>query len=328
MIKKTPSNPDQEVSTVSPAQRVELVGPTGQGNEKGNSSRSASFSIPRTMSKYQLDVVIVGAMIVLVLLIFAAVFWRQIAPHDPLKQHLENRLLPPMPWPGSSSAHILGTDTLGRDLLSNILYGLQMSLQIGAMAVIVAAIVGCVTGLVSGYFGGIVDILFMRFVDLRMAIPGLLIAMLIAVLWGTSLVKMMVLIAFISFTNFARVIRGETLSVCNRDFVEAAQAIGAKPFRIMLRHVLPNVASSLLIMTVLQLPSAILIEATLSFLGFGLPIEIPSLGRLVNKGYNVLIAGYWWYSIFPGLAILILVMSVNIIGDWLREYLDPRLREA
>lgn len=295
------------------------------------SKRSSSHpgerpSTSRLIRKYRLDPVTIFGIVLLLLLILTAIFAQYIVPHDPMKQNLRQRLLPPVPLSGSSSAHLLGTDSLGRDLLSNIILGLQISLKVGVAAIIIAATAGFATGMVAGYFGGIVESVLMRLVDLSKSLPSLLMALFVSVLWGRGMGKIIVIIAFTVWGSFARLVYGKTLSIRNELYIESARAIGAPHTRILLRHIFPNLTELLIVTSTLYLPWTILAEATLSFLGVGLPVGIPSLGRLVHKGQKVLIVGFWWISIFPGLILFIIVMAMNIVGDWLREYLDPRLR--
>jgi peptide/nickel transport system permease protein len=283
-------------------------------------------------------VAILSAAMMLILLLAAALApW--IAPQNPFdvaNLSLLNSFIPPLPAEGSDWAFPLGTDEQGRDMLSAIMFGMRVSLVVGVAAVIFAVAIGVAVGLVAGYVGGITDAVLMRAADVQLTFPAILMALLIAGVVGAVLpqsmhatVQLYVLIFAIGISRwpqFARTVRGSTLVERNRDYVMAARLIGLKPARIMLTHILPNVLGPVLVVGTLTLGLAILDEATLSFLGVGLPPTQPSLGTLIRIGDDFLFSGQWWVTIFPGAALVMLVLSINLLGDWLRDALNPRLR--
>lgn len=263
----------------------------------------------------------------LVLLVTTALFAPVLAPHPPTDQVLSKRLLPPAWLPGGSSEHLLGTDKFGRDVLSRVIHGARVSLAVSLIAVFVAGSIGTTVGLVAGYAGGIVDMLLMRLVDVKLAIPLIVIAIVLASVYGPSFTNVILVIGLLLWPIYARQIRGETLAIKHQDFVALARVAGRSSASIILRHILPNVVPSLLVLATLQVGSIILTEATLSFLGVGLPPPQPAWGLMVADGRG-LIASAWWVSLFPGLAILLTVLSLNLLGDWTRDRLDPKLRQA
>jgi peptide/nickel transport system permease protein len=242
-----------------------------------------------------------------------------IAPYDPLAQDLGSRLEPP------SAAHWLGTDQLGRDLLSRILYGSRISLVIGVVVVGLAGIFGTFVGLVAGYASGLVDEALMRLTEVFLAFPPLILAMAIAGALGPSLTNAIIAIAAVTWAVYARLARGQLLSLRRREYVEAARSIGASPSRILLRHLLPNALAPLLIQASFDMGAAIISAAGLSFIGFGAQPPTPEWGVMISEGRNF-ISTHLWLSLFPGLAILLAVGAFNLLGDGLRDVLDPRLR--
>lgn len=245
-----------------------------------------------------------------------------ISPWDPQAQDLGRRLLPPT-WFGG--AHPVGTDAVGRDLLSNILHGLRVSLIFGVLSIAISVALGVTAGVAAGYYRGRLDGLFMRAADMQLSLPFLLVALAAAAIWGRGLYKLIVVIGVIGWAEFARTVRGSTLAVREKEFVEAARALGAVDRRIMARHILPNVLTPVIVLISVAMPRVIVAEATLSFLGLGVPLTTPSLGLLIDGGYKYLFSGAWWPSIMPGLALMFLVVGINLVGDWLRDALDPRL---
>lgn len=245
---------------------------------------------------------------------------------NPVRGSLTARLTPPT-WTGllSPGAHPLGTDPLGRDILSRIIYGSRATLLVAATAVILGGIVGVTLGIVAGWFGGIVDRIIMRLVDIQLAFPLLLLALLVVAALGPSLTNIILVLALTSWVRYARIIRGQVLSVREREFVQSARAIGASGVRIMVRHLLPNVLTPAFVVATLELARVIIMDAALSFLGLGIQPPAPSWGRMLAEG-RTYIATAWWIVTFPGLAIVFTVLSVNLVGDWLRDYFDPRQR--
>lgn len=273
------------------------------------------------------------------ILILAAILAPWIAPQDPTNVanlSLLNSFNPPLPLEGSDWAFPLGTDEQGRDMLSAIMFGSRISLIVGAAAVIFAVVVGVAVGLLAGYAGGMIDAFLMRAADVQLTFPSILMALLVdgvvsAVLPQTmhATLQIYVLIFAIGISRwpqFARTVRGSTLVERNKDYVMAARLIGLGQVRIMATHILPNVLGPVLVLGTLTLGLAILDEATLSFLGVGLPPTEPSLGTLIRIGDDFLFSGQWWVTIFPGFALVLMVLSINLLGDWLRDALNPRLR--
>jgi len=245
-----------------------------------------------------------------------------IAPWDPQAQDLNRRLLPPT-W--LRGPHPLGTDAVGRDLLSNILFGLRVSIVFGIFTIAISVALGVAAGVASGYYRGRIDAFFMRAADMQLSLPFLLVALAIAAIWGRGLHKLIIVVGVIGWAEFARTVRGSTLAIREKDFVEAARALGAVDRRIMGRHILPNVLTPVIVLISVAMPRVIVTEATLSFLGVGVPLTTPSLGLLIDGGYKYLFSGAWWPSIMPGLALMVLVVGINLVGDWVRDVLDPRL---
>lgn len=281
----------------------------------------------------------VVAAIVAFTMIGAAFLAPWIAPHDPFdlaSLELLNSLLPPAWWAGGDPSFLLGTDDQGRDLFSSILYGTRTSLIVGGVSVGIAVIVGVLFGLLAGYIGGLLDAIIMRIVDIQMTFPAIMVALLIDGISRGILPRdqhdqlaMFVIIFALSLSiwpQVARTVRASTMVEKNREYVQASQVIGVMPFVIMLRHVMPNVMGPVLVIATINLGVAVLGEATLSFLGVGIPATQPSLGTLIRIGNGFLFSGELWIVIFPGLTLALLVLAVNLLGDWLRDILDPKLR--
>ena len=278
--------------------------------------------------------------LVVVLLIFGAVFAPLIAPHnpyDPATLNLLNGFTPPMqPSPMTGETFWLGTDGQGRDMFSTILYGMRVSLFVGFMAVLFAMVLGVSLGLIAGYVGGWIESVIMRIADVQLTFPAILVAMLIfGIAKGFTPVHLrdqmaiwvlILAIGLSDWVQFARVVRGATLVEKNKEYVQAARLIGRRRSAIMMRHILPNVLGPVLVIATISLALAIIAEATLSFLGVGAPPTQPSLGTLIRIGQGFLFSGEWWILLFPGLTLLALALSVNLLGDWLRDALNPRLR--
>jgi peptide/nickel transport system permease protein len=256
--------------------------------------------------------------------VLAALLAPLLMPHDPLAQDVARRLKPPG-YTNATGMYLLGTDGLGRDILSRLIAGAQVSLLVGASGALISAVVGTSLGLVSGYFGGWVDSLIMRLVDIWQAIPFTVLAIAIVVILGPSLQNVILVLGITSWVNYARVIRAETLALRNGELVIAARVLGAGDARILVRHLWPQVTPSVIVLTSLLVASMILFEASLSFLGLGVQPPTPSWGNMVLDGVEPIRVA-WWVSFFPGLAILLAVMGINMLGDWLRDVLDPRQR--
>jgi peptide/nickel transport system permease protein len=247
---------------------------------------------------------------------------------SPTRSSLTARMVAPT-WASlfSPGAHPLGTDELGRDILSRILYGSRTTLLIAAGAVVLGGVVGTLLGIVAGYYRGMVDRILMRIVDIQLALPLMLLALLVVAAVGASSQNLVVVLALTSWLRYARIIRGQVLALREREFILSAHAIGAGTWRIMIKHLLPNVMTPVLVIATLELARIIIMDAALSFLGLGVQPPSPSWGRMLADG-RVYITTAWWIVTFPGLAILLTVLSVNLLGDWLRDYFDPKLRTA
>jgi peptide/nickel transport system permease protein len=264
----------------------------------------------------------VGFLIVLSI-VFISIFAPYIAPHDPAQMNPSVMLKPPVWMEGGEEGYILGTDNLGRDLLSRILYGSQISLLVGICAVIVAGIIGVAVGLIAGYYGGFLDNALMRIVDAFLAIPGILFILVVIGVFGPSLITLILVLGATNWVTYARVVRGEVLSIKEREFVKAAKSIGTRHRKIILQHILPNVFSSFIVISTLSVATTIILEASLSFLGLGIQPPTVSWGGMLSAGRNYL-ATSWWVATFPGIAITITVFGIIFLGDWLRDVLDPR----
>ena len=258
--------------------------------------------------------------------VFLALFGEAIAPYGPTTIDLANARLPPF-WAGDGSTQfLLGTDELGRDVLSRVIAGARVSLGVAVVTIAVGGIVGTTLGIWAGYAGRLTDIVIMRVVDGFLAFPAILIALVFSVTIGPGFGVVVLVLALMLWSRYARLIRGEVLSLRDRDFVNLARVAGASPFRIVLVHIFPNVLSTFLVLSTLQVGWAITVEATLSFLGAGVPPPDPTWGGMVAGGQDLL-RREWWVSVFPGVAIGAVVLSFNLLGDWIRDALDPKLRQ-
>ncbi|MFN3825486.1 MAG: ABC transporter permease [Pseudorhodobacter sp.] len=269
---------------------------------------------------------VIPVAILLLVLVIPAFFATWIAPHDPYVSNLRARLVPPVGF-GGTWDYPLGTDRLGRCMLSRILHGAKYALGISMVGIFLGAVLGTVLGLISGYVRGWVDVVIMRLVDITFALPSILLALALAAISGPSFGLVVLVVIFVIWGFFARQVRAETLSLRERDFVARARVAGASGPRIVLRYILPNIANTIIVLATLQIGVVIILEATLSFLGIGIPRPAPAWGLLVADGRQLIVSS-WWISLFPGLAILLTVLSVNLLGDRLRDWLDPKLRQA
>ena len=262
---------------------------------------------------------------IVVLTAILAIFADVITPHAPLAVNPREAATPPVLSAESNSDYVLGTDRKGRDIMSRLMWGTRVSMAVAAASIALGGTVGTILGLIAGYRGGWLDALIMRLVDSTLAVPSILLALVLAITVGPSFWIVVVVIAFTVWARYARLVRGETLALRERDFVALARISGAPERYIMIRHILPNLSSSLIVLSTLQVGWAILIEASLSFLGAGIPPPTPTWGGMVAEGRNY-IETYWWISMFPGIAIMLIVLAFNLFGDWLRDIWDPRLR--
>jgi peptide/nickel transport system permease protein len=265
--------------------------------------------------------------LVIFLFVFMAVFGELLAPYSPNEVILQNKFLPPFFQSGGSLDHPLGTDMMGRDMLSRIMVGARPSLIAALVVIVLGGLGGTALGILSGYYGGIVDGILMRTADAALSFPILLAAMLLSVVFGPSMENVVISISVIIWSRYARVIRGEVLHVKEQGFVAQARVAGASGFRIMFYHIFPNIRHTMLVMLTLQVGFIIIMEASLSFLGAGIPPPTPVWGSLIAKGREYITMA-WWIPFFPGLCLALVCLSFNILGDWLREILDPKLRQV
>jgi peptide/nickel transport system permease protein len=266
------------------------------------------------------------AVILLLIVTFTAIFGPSLAPHDPNRQDIIARLRRPM-----QTAHrghvrfLLGTDGLGRDVLSRLLYGARVSLTVGLIAVLVGGTLGSLLGMISGYFGGWIDDIIMRLADIQLAFPFILLAIIFMLVLGPGVFNLILVLGIGQWVTYARIARGQTILQREKEYIEAAKALGQGTPGILLTGILPNILSPLIIIASFNIASVILAEAALSFLGLGVPTTVPSWGGMLAESREQLLSGRWWLAVFPGAAIMITVLSFNILGDWLRDCLDPRL---
>ena len=276
--------------------------------------------------------------VVALVCIFCAFFAPWVAPHNPFDLatlELGDARLPPAWQAEGSSKYLLGTDDQGRDILSALMYGARISLVVGLASVLLSLLVGVSLGLLAGFKGGWVDAALMRLCDVMLSFPAILVALLIAGVGralfpnaheGLAFGVLIISISLTGWVQYARTVRGSTLVERNKEYVQAARVTGVSPLRIMRRHVLPNVTGPVMVLATIQVATAIITEATLSFLGVGAPPTSPSLGTLIRVGNDYLFSGEWWITVFPGLMLIVIALSVNLLGDWLRDALNPRLR--
>ena len=282
--------------------------------------------------------VAIGAAFIAIACLFCACFAEWVAPHNPFDlaslELLDSRL-PPSWMEGGSPKYLLGTDDQGRDLLSALMYGARISLFVGLASVLLSLLIGVGLGLLAGFVGGRVDSFIMRICDVMLSFPAILVALLIDGVAkarfphapeSLSFMVLVLAIAMTGWMQYARTVRGSTLVERNKEYVQAARVIGVRPWRIMFRHVLPNVMGPVLVLATIHVAGAITIEATLSFLGVGVPPTTPSLGTLIRVGNDFLFSGEWWIALWPGCMLVLITLSVNLLGDWLRDALNPRLR--
>lgn len=279
------------------------------------------------------------SLLITLVMLFSALFAGWIAPYDPFDLasfDLSNAFLPPAWCEGGSSVFLLGTDDQGRDLLSAIIYGFRVSLEIGLSSVVVSCVIGITLGLLSGYVGGLIDSVVMRLCDVMLSFPAILLALLIDGVARVVLpadvheefayVVLVLAISMSGWVKYARTVRASTLSEKQREYVQAAQVVGVGSIRIMFTHIFPNILGPVLILATVQVATAIIAEATLSFLGIGVPPTTPSLGTLIRIGNEFLFSGEWWITIFPGVTLIAFVLAINLFGDWLRDALNPKLQ--
>jgi peptide/nickel transport system permease protein len=290
-------------------------------------TRAATLTFGWTLSALRMKGFPWFPVLVLAGLGFVAIFADAIAPHSAEVGSLGARFKPPAWQEGGTSTFLLGTDHLGRDVLSRLIFGARVSMIVGLLAVFVAGTIGTGLGILSGYMGKWVDQAVMRVTDTWLALPALTFAIFLAAILGPSEMNIVIILSAVYWTRYARVIRGEVLSLKEREFVRLAIVAGCSKWTIMKRHILPNVINSAIVLASLQLGVVIVAEASLSFLGVGVPPPKPAWGLMLADGKKGLMAGYWWLTVLPGVCIMLMVLSANLLGDWLRVKLDPQLRQ-
>ena len=284
-------------------------------------------TVPRPVAFWRLKGFPLIPVVILLFIAFVAVFADLLAPHDPQIGSLARRFRPPVWQEGGSWTYLLGTDHVGRDVLSRLIFGARVSMIVGLTAVLVAGVIGTLLGILSGYLGGWADQVVMRLTDTWLALPALTFAIFLAAIVGPSELNIILILGLVYWTRYARVIRGEVLSLKQREFVRLAIVAGCSKRVIMWRHILPNVINSAVVLATLMLGVVIVTEASLSFLGVGVPPPKPAWGLMMADGKKGLMVGYWWLTVFPGICIMLMVLSANLLGDWLRVKLDPQLRQ-
>jgi peptide/nickel transport system permease protein len=296
--------------------------------ETSGRASGARFS-PILRSLLQNKIAAIGVFIILGM-IFVAIFAPSIAPYElegevPIGEQLRRRLKPPAWVEGGTSEFLLGTDSLGRDILTRIIYGSRVSLTVGLTAVFLSGTLGVILGLFSGYVGGLLDDVIMRFADIWLAFPFIILAILFLSVLGPGLDKLIAVLAIGGWVGYARVTRGQVLAVREKEYIDAARVVGASHTRILFRHILPNTMAPIIVISSFAVATTMLAEAALSFLGLGVKPAIPTWGSMLADGRDYL-RDAWWLATFPGIAIMITVLGINLFGDWLRDYLDPRLK--
>lgn len=282
--------------------------------------------IPRWLRSLARARLAAAGIVILVLVVVSALAAPLLAPHDPRYGELIDSKLPPAWQHQGMRTYPLGTDMLGRDILSRVIYGARISLAVGFSAVAIAGVLGITVGLVAGYYRGRMDDVIMRLADIQLAVPFILFALAILAVLGPGLRNLILVLGVTGWVTYARVVRGQVLSYREKEFVEAARALGAGDLRIMFRHILPNTFASLIVIGSFAVAATILAEASLSFLGLGVPPATPTWGGMVADGREQILNNRWWMYVFPGAAIMLTVLAINAVGDWLRDFLDPRLR--
>ena len=284
----------------------------------------------RFVSEFMASKVAVGGLVVFAVIALVAILAPWIAPQNPYdlgEIDIMDGRLPPGAVGGSGMTHWLGTDDQGRDMLSGIMYGLRISLAVGAGSALIACVVGASLGLLAAYSGGRTDSVIMRVVDLQLSFPTILAALMILAFLGKGVLNVVIALVIVEWAYYARTVRGSALVERRREYIEAAQCLALPTHRILFRHLLPNCLPPLIVVGTIQVARAIALEATLSFLGLGVPITEPSLGLLIANGYEYMLSGKYWISFYPGVALLVTIVSINLMGDHLRDVLNPRLKK-
>ncbi|TVR75591.1 MAG: ABC transporter permease [Sphaerobacteraceae bacterium] len=302
-----------------------MTGPTGIVRTGAGNKATKLVDAPRRSRWPAMPWLIRGCVVVATLMVFAALAAPLISPHDPVSQTLVSRLQPTALHSEGSSEYLLGTDQLGRDVLSRVIHGARVSLGIGLFGMVVGLIIGSTLGILAGFTRGFFEDVVMFMVDVQLALPFIIMALAAIAIFGPSLPVLLVIVGIAGWEGFARVSRGMVLSTTENAYVEAARALGASKFRIVMKHIVPNITAPLIVLATLNLTSIILLESTLSFLGIGVQPPMASWGRMIAEGRDYLNTA-WWLAVVPGAAIMMITMSISLFGDWLRDALDPTLR--
>jgi len=270
-----------------------------------------------------------GSLIWLLIIVNVAIFASKIVPHDPNRNNIIERVAPPLTTDKDGNIkYLIGSDALGRDAFSRLIYGAQVSLTVGFAAVFIGGLIGISLGVYAGFYGRWIDDIVMRLADIQLAFPFILLAILFLVVLGEGLVNLILVLGIGQWVTYARIARAQTIAQKQKEYVEAAKALGVSDFSIMFQSILPNIFAPLIVIASFNVASVILAEAALSFLGLGVPPQVPTWGSMLAESRDHIFARRWWLPFFPGMAILLTVLAFNIIGDWLRDYLDPRLKEV
>jgi peptide/nickel transport system permease protein len=305
---------------MTPGERFSSAVMEAAVEEKGTESQAAYI-----FRKLLSNPVAMVCGVILLVTIFAAIFAPYIVPYDPTYQDVREKLIPPLFSPGGSWEYILGTDHLGRDMLSRLIYGSRISMVVGVLGVAISAVLGVIMGLLAGYYGRWVDNVLMRLADVQLSFPLILLALAVVAALGPSLPNIIIVMGLAGWVLYARIVRAQVLQIREMEFIVAIRGIGGGAMRVIIRHVLPNVYASCIVITTLQIARVIIMESSLSFLGLGVQPPTPTWGGMLADSRNYIYLS-WWMPTFPGLAILFTVLSINILGDWLRDTLDPRLK--
>ncbi len=287
-----------------------------------NKEKGRTF-IQESIKQFKKHKLAIFSFYLVIIIMLLGVFAPIIAPEDPINPKLENKLKAGF-WEGNFKQP-LGTDALGRDVLSRIIYGTRISLKVGYMVIAITAVFGLFIGVVSGYYGGLLDLLVMRVIDVLLAFPPLLLALAVVAVLGTGIEKAMLAISFVYIPQMARIVRGSVLTVKELPYVAAGKAVGAKDYWLILKHIIPNILAPAIVFLTLLLADAILYTAALGFLGIGIDPSTPEWGAMLSGGRDYFLLGYWWVTVFPGIMIFLAVLSFNVFGDGLREALDPKM---
>lgn len=310
----------EHVTSVGPSSISRAQAPLTEVRLQPSFWRRASASLVR--AKWP-----VLAIAFLLLVVLIALFSNFLAPEDPNRQNLIHRLQPPLTFGEEGTPEYwLGSDGLGRDVLSRLIFGARVSILVGLVAVILGGFMGTALGVVAGYVGGRTDDVIMRLADIQLAFPFILLAIMVLVVLGSGILNLILVLGVGQWVTYARIARGETIAQREKEYVEAARSIGVRNRRILWLTILPNILAPLIVIASFNVASVILAEASLSFLGLGVPPDVPTWGAMLAESRDQIMGGFWWLAVLPGVAIMLTVLSLNILGDWMRDFLDPRLR--